>query len=105
MLVIFTVAMIFIIILWLFAYKEKDLKFHTIKEIRNRNSEKDKILKLRHIIELVKEIISMCVIGAAVNVIPQNTDPVSWFVLVYGLCIYILASFLLFEVDLLDKKD
>lgn len=82
-----------VIVLW-FAYSAKDAIL-----LETKNTNYNKLLKLRFAFITIKEIDSMIIIGFAVNIVSSIC---SWGIIaliVWGLIIFILCNYFVYKID------
>lgn len=78
---------------------------YKMKELKEKQTSIDKLIKLKYWFKTIQELIGMCIIGAAVNTI-QSGDALTWGMLIYGLLLYVLIAYAIydFEMTLIDLK-
>lgn len=96
------VCTIILAILW----NARKVPTYNFKQLKEKNTEIDKLIKLSYGFKTIQDLIGMCIIGAAINSI-QAKSVIVWCALIYGIILYLIIAFALynFEVKVTDLKD
>lgn len=91
-LIALAIFLVILIVLW----PSRRAEVLSLKQICDKNTEVDKLNRLKAGFTLIKDITEICIIGLAINFIHNNE---SIFVLLFGLVLYIIVFVSIYIID------
>lgn len=102
---IIIIVLVFCSLVLVFLRTARKVPTYTFKQLKDKNTDIDKLVKMKYGFKTIQDLVSMCIIGSAVNSMNSNCILV-WGALIYGIVLYLILAFALynFKMKIEDLK-